>query len=392
MKLPPLSLICLITALPAMAEQVSGPQVADISPQARPGYIGVRPGPVLPLMVEVFNDRFDRETSALAQRAGTQSPFCGEGAEPTATGPAEASVMLLSLYQSGQFRQGTGTVIRGSGVDGAPDRVLTSSHVLPAAELTQDGVWSPLTRVMAFGSDGDFLADLAPVLSGDVDRLDRMNDPDMIFDDVAVLEPVRFAGPDQERLWAERGAPLSPAQPESLLALFQPPGSVALNPGMSGAGVFDQDGALIGVMGYTLFLSGDPFLDRPRTGYEDRFLTRHRSGEGASWAHGLAELTATAGKTLRRDNVGYAVPVRHKQIRDALNAPDLTQGPDVPSGTAGEATLFGYPRLTCLSVDVHYAGGGLPEVSDTLRALTPFDLTPLFGFPLEEIIIAEASP
>jgi hypothetical protein len=176
--------------------------------------------------------------------------------------------MLLSLYQRGQFRQGTGTVIRGSGANGAPDRVLTSAHVLPPSERGADGAWSPLVRLMAFGSDGDFIADLAPVLSGDVDRLDRQNDADMIFDDVAVLEPVRFADAEQERAWATRGAPLSLTQPESLLALFQPPGSVALNPGMSGAGVFDASGALIGVFGYTLYLSGDPYLERPRTGFE----------------------------------------------------------------------------------------------------------------------------
>lgn len=389
MKIPQLSLICLLAALPAMAEQVSGPQAPDLRPQVRPGYIGVRAGPVLPQMVDLFNARFDRETSALAQRGATQDPFCVEDT-PSEAGPAAASVMLLSLYESGQFRQGTGTVIRGSGLDGAPDRVLTSAHVLPPSERNAEGGWSPLVRVMAFGSEGDFIADLAPVLSGDVDRLNRLNDPDMLFDDVAVLEPVSFADPYQEVVWADRGAPLSPAQPDRLLALFQPPGSVALNPGMSGAGVFDEDGALIGVFGYTLYLSGDPHLERPQTGYEERFLARHLDGEAVSWAQGLADLTASAGQVLRRDNVGYAVPVRHKQIRAALNATDLDQGPDASAEPTGDATVFGYPRLTCLSVDVHYVGEGLPEVSETLRALPPFDLTPFLEIPLEEIIVAEA--
>lgn len=391
MKLPQLSLVCLLTALPVMAEQVSGPQVPDLRPQARPGYIGVRPGPVLPLMVDLSNDRFERETSRLVQHGATQDPFCS-GDASSGSGPAAASVMLLSLYQSGQFRQGTGTVIRGSGQDGAPDRVLTSAHVLPPSELTAKGVWSPLVRVMAFGSEGDFIADLAPVLSGDVDRLNRLNDPDILFDDVAVLEPVRFSGPDQKRVWADRGAPLSPAQPDRLLALFQPPGSVALNPGMSGAGVFDADGALIGVFGYTLYLSGDPHLERPQTGFEERFLTRHLTGETASWAQGLADLTATAGQAMRRDNAGFAVPVRHKLIRAALNAPELDRRPEGIAEPSGDATVFGYPRLTCLSVDVRYVGEGLPEVSETLRALPPFDLTPFFGPPPEEIIITEAAP
>ncbi len=391
MKTSALSLICLLTALPALAEQVSGPQIPDLRPPARPGYIGVRPGPVLPLMVEAFNTRFDRETTALAGRGGSQDPFCAEGALPAA-GPAAASVLLLALYQGGDFRQGTGTVIRGSGVDGAPDRVLTSAHVLPPSERSLDGTWSPLTRVMAFGSDGTFLADLAPVLSGDVDRLDRLNDADMIFDDVAVLEPVRFADGTQERAWAVRGAPLSATPPETLLALFQPPGSVALNPGMSGAGVFDADGALIAVFGYTLYLNGDPYLERPETGYERSFLTRNRDGDRSSWAQGMAELINRAGQTLRRDNVGYAVPVRHAEIRDALNAPRVSSDEVPVSDPAGDATVFGYPRLTCLSVDVHYTGDGLPEVSETLRALPPFDLTPLPDFPLEEIIIAEAAP
>lgn len=50
------------------------------------------------------------------------------------------------------------------------------------------------------------------------------------------------------------------------------------------------------------------------------------------------------------------------------------------------------PQLTCLSVDAHYVGNGLPEVSETLRGPPPFDLTPFFGSPLEEIIVAEAAP
>jgi len=391
MRSVPLSLICLLTAMPSLAEQVSGPQISDLRPPARPGYIGVRPGPVLPLMVETFNSRFDRETAALARRGGSQDPFCAEEARPTA-GPAAATVMLLALYQSGDFRQGTGTVVLGSGKGGAPDRVLTSSHVLPPSERSTEGSWSPLVRIMAFGSEGAFLADLAPVLSGDVDRLDRLNDADMIFDDVAVLEPVRFADREQELAWGTRGAPLSPAQPDTLLALFQPPGSVAFNPGMSGAGVFDEAGALIGVFGYTLYLNGDPFQDRPETGYEREFLTLHRDRERSPWAQGMAELIHRAGQTLRRDNVGYAVPVRHAEIRAALNAPPLSQEEVPAPDPSGDATLFGYPRLTCLSVDVHYTGEGLPEVSETLRGLTPFDLTPFLDVPIEEIIIAEAAP
>lgn len=390
MKTLPLSLICLITALPALAQPASGPSASDPRPQARPGYIGVRPGPVLPLMTDLFNARFDQETSALAGSGASQDPFCAPEDGLSGTGPAKASVMLLSLYQGGQFRQGTGTVISGSGVGGAPDRVLTSAHVLPPSERNADGAWSPLVRIMAFGSDGDYIGNLAPVLSGDVDQLDRRNDTDMIIDDVSVLVPVSFAGPEQERLWAERGAPLAPAQPNTLLALFQPPGSVALNPGMSGAGVFDEDGTLIGVFGYTLYLTGDPHVGRPETGYEDRLLAGHLDGASASWAQGLAELTATAGQMLRRDNVGYAVPVRHGQVRAALNAPDLSLSRVSAAAPAGDATVFGYPRLTCLSVDVHFVGDGLPEVSDTLRGLAPYELTPLLGTPLEEITVAQA--
>lgn len=161
---------------------------------------------------------------------------------------------------------------------------------------------------------------------------------------------------------------------------------------MSGAGVFDESGALIGVFGYTLYLSGDPYLELPRTGFEERLLTRHLTGETASWAQGLAELTATAGQALRRDNVGYAVPVRHRQICAALNAPDLKEGPEGAAEPAGDASVFGYPRLTCLSVDVRYVGDGLPDVSETLRGLTAFDLTSFFSPSPEELVTSEYAP
>jgi hypothetical protein len=124
----------------------------------------------------------------------------------------------------------------------------------------------------------------------------------------------------------------------------------------------------------------------------ERLLTRHLTGETASWAQGLAELTETAGQTLRRDNVGYAVPVRHRRIRAALNAPALDEGPDGTVEPAGDASVFGYPRLTCLSVDVRYVGDGLPDVSETLRGLSPFDLTSFLSSSPEEIVTSEYAP
>jgi hypothetical protein len=69
----------------------------------------------------------------------------------------------------------------------------------PPRSAAQTGPGPPWFGSWPSGLTGGGIADLAPVLSGDVDRLDRQNDADMIFDDVAVLEPVRFADAEQER-------------------------------------------------------------------------------------------------------------------------------------------------------------------------------------------------
>jgi|GEM_PF-7006352 len=365
-----ISALLLICPLSAFAGQLSGPPIAELRPALRPGFIGVRNGPLLPEMVSIFNANFDRETSGLEARGAEQRPFCAEGAD--ASDPLTSSVMLLALYRDGQFRQGSGTVIRGSGVGGQPDRVLTASHVLPPHAIDAEGRRSPLTRILAFGSDGRELAELGPVLAGDIHALDRVNDADMIFDDVAVLEPVSFTDPAARQSWSLMGAGLAPAQPERLMALFQPPGSVALNPGMSGAGVFDESGALIGVLSYTLYLSGDPFLDRPDTGYEARVFTPNQGAGAPAWASDLRALTATQGRRLRRDNVGYAAPIRHAEVRAALNA----SGPAAAAAPDGYALIAGYPRLSCLSVGLRRLGTGLPLASSHMRALANFETRP----------------
>lgn len=360
---------CLLLPLPGDAGQLSGPDLPGTRPVARPGFIGVRDGPLLPDLIAVFNENFDRETRGVTGRGGAQRAFC-DG--PGEAGTLPPSVMILALYENGAFRQGSGTVIRGSGTPERPDRVLTASHVLPPSVIRDEGGRSALERIMAFGADGALLAELSPVLAGDVHALNRLNDADLIFDDVAVLEPVRFSGDAAERDWARMGALLSSAQPERLMALFQPSGSVALNPGMSGAGVFDASGRLIGVMSYNLYLSGDPYLERPETGYEDRVLTRNAGDGAAAWSSGLRELTETAGRRLRRDNVGYALPVRHAEVLEALRAPAR---PD-PLSPDGDAVISGYPFLSCLSVDLRRLGSDLPLAASTMRGLVNFETWP----------------
>jgi len=345
----------------------SGVPIGELRPVPRPGHIGLRPGPLMPDMISVFNLNFDRETARLSADGAEQRAFCSD---PAPVRPGEpASVMLVSVYENGWFRQGSGTVIRGSGLDGSPDRVVTASHVVTPFMPDDTGTSYPISRVIAFGADGERLADLDPIIAGDIAHLDLMNDADMVFDDVAVLEPVRFADERAREAWASMGVPVATSQPERLLALFQPPGSVALNPGMSGAGVFDDEGRLIGVFSYTLFLRGDPYLDRPETGYETRFSGLHGEGATASLTSGLIRLNQEQGLRLRRDNVGYALPLRHREIRAALNVTE----PPSPAAPDGYATVFGYPRLTCLSVDVRRIGTQLPVASERLRGLANYE-------------------
>lgn len=391
MKTSLLSLLALLIAVPVSAKQVSGPDMPHVRPPERPDHLMKRPSPFFSEMIRLFNASYDRETRALTARGAEQEAFCASGpvsTERPSAGPEAATVALLSLYEDGSFSQGTGTVILGSGRDGGGDRVLTAAHVLPPFKLHTDGSRSPLVQIIAFGADGGMIAHLVPVVSGDVALLNQRNDPNMLFDDVAVLEPVRFADAEAERAWPSRGVPLAPAQPERLLALFQPPNSVALNPGMSGAGLFDEAGSLIGVFGYTLYLAGEPYLARPKTGYEMAFLNRYLGEESAPWARGMAELILRSGRELRRDNVGYATPVRQSEIRAALGAdPDPSAAPP-----EGPGTVLGYPFLSCLSVDVHYVGSVLPEAINQLRTVADYAPTPISGLPLGEIIIAKAAP
>lgn len=360
-----LTVLFTVTApFPLLAEQASGPDIPEVRPVLRPGFIGVRERALLPDLISVFNQNFDRVTSEVTRRGGAQRVFCDDQAEGLSP-----SVMILSIYENGAFHQGSGTVIQGSGPDGDADRVLTASHVVPPIHIGSDGVRSPLSRVIAFGSDGHALADLSPVIAGDIHALNRVNDPDLIFDDAAVLEVMRFLTVGAEADWAEMGAPLSPAQPERLMALFQPSGSVALNPGMSGAGVLDVFGSVIGVMSYNIFLSTDPYLDRPETGYEAQVLSGNAGDGAAAWSPGLQRVTETVGQRLRRDNVGYALPVRHAEVLEALGA-HSEPGPLSPDG---DAAVAGYPLLACLSVDLRRLGSDLPLASSSLRDVANFD-------------------
>lgn len=199
MKTSLLSLLALLIAVPVSAKQVSGPDMPHVRPPERPDHLMKRPSPFFSEMIRLFNASYDRETRALTARGAEQEVFCASGpvsTERPSAGPEAATVALLSLYEDGSFSQGTGTVILGSGRDGGADRVLTAAHVLPPFKLHTDGSRSPLVQIIAFGADGGMIAHLVPVVSGDVALLNQRNDPNMLFDDVAVLEqfPVRGRG------------------------------------------------------------------------------------------------------------------------------------------------------------------------------------------------------
>lgn len=342
------------------------PDHLSIFPQPRPSGIEHTHAVVRQDFRRAFDTHFMRVQDEIPQ--DSQEAFCDPEKDiRTDARIADASIMLISLYSHGLFRQGSGTIIRNSG-DGLGHRVLTASHVVHDTLSNASGDDGPLYRVLAFSAEGTLLAELAPVLAGDVASRDRENDTSMVLDDVAVLAPVQLhVDPDD---WNSRGLDIASHQADSIMALFQPRMASALEQGMSGAAVLNTDAQVIGVLSYTIHEASEPFVDRPHTVFEDRFEALHRSRTLPDfWMNGIMNNVRQAGSRMRRDNVGYAPPIRHAEIRQALGLPS---DPPVLDENEGHFTMAGYPRMTCLSFVGQFVSREMPTVDASLSRIVSF--------------------
>jgi hypothetical protein len=191
------------------------------------------------------------------------------GAEPpkvwSAATPDAASVFVWAQFANGSVSTGTGTIIAGSDA-GQGNRLLTAAHLVDEEGF---GTSSP-SRVLAFGQDGVLLAALAVVVKGDHHPADRGQTIQEVRQDTAVLEPVVWLGGDKAA-WNAMGAPLAQEVPIDGVLLGQSSGTALLEPGSSGGALFDDKGAVVGVLVQAMSMpklakegGGTPFLDSLR--------------------------------------------------------------------------------------------------------------------------------
>jgi len=131
-----------------------------------------------------FFDFFDRAVlqsyvRAFADKAGTTPPtpnpeeICFSGDHPVLQKARSASLFLLTVYENGNWVQGTGTIVKGSGAGGS-DRILTAAHVVEAN--SRQDAQSEIEAIYAYDGSGLYLGSLRVVLRGDHHVIDRQNE------------------------------------------------------------------------------------------------------------------------------------------------------------------------------------------------------------------------
>lgn len=260
--------------------------------------------------------------------------------------PQAASLFLWVERTDGSVQTGSGTIVAGSDA-GAGNRVVSASHVFE----DEDGRFIA-KRVLAFGEDGVLLADLATVEYGGSDRVDNAQVVQEVRTDWAVLEPNAWFGVDAQA-WNAMGAPLADHAPVDALLVAQPSGTAVIAPGASGSAVFDENGAIVGVVIQALASS-----EAERMGKRSPFAD-------ALFANATGDATFDAfvafdrfkkqfgGMPEQVGNAGLAIPVlgRPRALLGAEEPVPLEVGPvfatitAFPAGECRTGAVVAYPRV-----------------------------------------------
>lgn len=282
------------------------------------------------------------------------SEGCFPGDNPLLAAARSASIFLLMTYSNGDWTQGTGTIVRGSG-QGGPDRILTAAHVIePILENEEKPL---LEAIHAYDSDGRYLGVMRPVLRGERNvvsqhaALERKEGlPISVLNDLAVLEVQEFASDAVEKTWNDRGLPVAPSQSEYVQLLTERASDWVFNPGASGGAVLNAEGQIIGVSVYYGWAVKKSFV-APESGNLDRLAKA--DGDPDHFEDFFGRVKAyrdeKKNKSMKYGAAMIALPLRQIELRQALDLPDqpLDSGPSTQLGI-----VAAYPRQECTVAQV----------------------------------------
>lgn len=271
----------------------------------------------------------------------------GRGVEErawSADTPQAAAVFLWVGFADGSAQMGSGTVVAGSD-HGHGNRVLSASHVFEHPK------GASLDRVLAFGQDGVLLASLQPTRRGQVRPIHEGQTVQEVRQDWAVLEPTALVGIDAQG-WNAMGAPLADKVPVDAMIVGQPHGTALLAPGASGGAVFDDRGAVLGVLVQTLPSSEEPRV-APAAPFARALADRPTGDAGFdAFAAFVAKKGEVDGVVERAGDAGLAIPVLGEaRVALAGAVPQVLEAAEVrgtmtvfPSGECRTGAVTAFPR------------------------------------------------
>lgn len=244
-----------------------------------------------------------------------------------------SSVFLLSYLDNGDVATGTGTIVKGN-LD--THRVLTAGHV-----ITSDTV--NVIRTMAFDGNGQYLAQLTPVVTMFQD-LDKMKfGASNLMNDAGVMEVKNFSSADADAVttWNDRAAEISPQQSAHPLFVTNGTGDITLNGGASGASLKNTAGQIIGIIVQSTRTAENV---APQTAHSFAFLDKINAADEDGLFTGITPLLKLNKMTVETqiETFGLAAPVIQEDILDALGVANVEITQDIP---AFHATVAAFPAF-----------------------------------------------